>query len=287
MHRYGLELLLYTGRFGKGDVKYIHHAKELGFDGVEIHLGHPEEIPVEEIKKALKETGMEGNFAVTLSQEANSISKDPEVRKRALEYFKKCIDVAYAITGGGCCIGGVNYAGWGYFTGTSRTPQEWEWAVKNYREAAKYARAKNIVLAIEPVNRFETYFLNTAADSIQFCKDVGEPNVKVHLDTYHMIREEKSFYRAIVDTGDYLGYLHACENERGVPGTGLVPWEEVYRALKDIDYQGWITIESFVPDIPDLARLTAIWRKLAPSADALASDGLKNIKAIDRKIFGS
>jgi len=287
MHRYGLELLLYTGRFGKGDVKYIHHAKELGFDGVEIHLGHPEEIPVEEIKKALKETGMEANFAVTLTQEANSISKDPEVRKNALEYFKKCIDVAYAITGGGCCIGGVNYAGWGYFTGTSRTPQEWEWAVKNYREAAKYARAKNIVLAVEPVNRFETYFLNTAADSVQFCKDVGEPNVKVHLDTYHMIREERSFYRAIVDTGDYLGYLHACENDRGIPGTGLVPWEEVYRALKDIDYQGWITIESFVPDIPDLARLTAIWRKLAPSADALASDGLKNIKAIDRKIFGS
>lgn len=287
MHRYGLELLLYTGRFGKGDVKYIHHAKKLGFDGVEIHLGHPEEIPVEEIKKALKETGMEANFAVTLTQEANSISKDPEVRKRAIEYFKKCIDVAYAITGGGCCIGGVNYAGWGYFTGTSRTPQEWEWAVKNYKEAAKYAQGKNIVLAVEPVNRFETYFLNTAADSVQFCKDVGEPNVKVHLDTYHMIREEKSFYRAIVDTGDYLGYLHACENERGIPGTGLVPWEEVYRALKDIDYQGWITIESFVPDIPDLARLTAIWRKLAPSADVLASDGLKNIKAIDRKIFGS
>ena len=287
MHRYGLELLLYTGRFTKDDVKYIHHAKELGFDGVEIHLGHPEEIPVEEIKKALKDTGMEANFAVTLPNEANSISKDPSVRKKALEYFKKCIDTAYAITGGGCCIGGVNYAAWGYFTGTSRTPQEWEWAVKNYKEAAKYAQDKNIVLAVEPVNRFETYFLNTASDSVQFCKDVGEPNVKVHLDTYHMIREEKNFYRAIVDTGDYLGYFHACENERGVPGTGLVPWEEVYKALKDLDYQGWITIESFVPDIPDLARLTAIWRKLAPSADALASDGLKNIKAIDRKIFGS
>jgi D-psicose/D-tagatose/L-ribulose 3-epimerase len=89
-----------------------------------------------------------------------------------------------------------------------------------------------------------------------------------------------------VDTGDYLGYVHACENERGVPGEGLVPWEEVYRGLKDIGYKGWITIESFVPDIEELARVTAIWRQLAPSADALAGEGLKNIKAVDRKIFG-
>ncbi len=286
MHSYGLELLLYTGKFSREDVKFIPHAKELGFDGVEVHLGHPEEIPVAEIKRALNENGMEAHFAVTLTQEANSISKDPEIRREGLRYFKRCIDAASAITGGGCCIGGVNYAAWGYFTGTSRTAEEWDWAVKNYREAARYAQERNITLAVEPVNRFETYFLNTAADSVQFCRDVGEQNVKVHLDTYHMIREEKSFYRAIVDTGEYLGYFHACENERGIPGTGLVQWEEVFRALKDIDYQGWITIESFVPDIPELARLCAIWRKLAPSADVLARDGLKNIRAIDRKVFG-
>jgi D-psicose/D-tagatose/L-ribulose 3-epimerase len=286
MHKYGLELLLWTGDFVDKDVHYIGHAKELGFDGVEIHLGHPDHIPVGAIKKELKEQDMEVNFAVTLNNDTNTISPDEEVRKKGIAFFKKCIDVAYEISGGGCGIGGVNYASWGYFTGTARTDQEWEWAVGCYREAAKYAAEKGITLSVEPVNRFETYFLNTAADSVQFCKDVGEPNVKVHLDTYHMIREEKNFYKAIVDTGDYLGYFHACENERGIPGTGLVPWEEVYSALKDTGYNGWITIESFVPDIKELARLTAIWRKLAPSADVLAGEGLKNIKAVDKKING-
>ena len=101
-----------------------------------------------------------------------------------------------------------------------------------------------------------------------------------------MIREEKNFYRAIIETGNYLGYVHACENERGVPGTGLVDWDGVYKGFKDIKYHGWITIESFTPDIEELARLTAIWRKLAPSADYLAEKGLKNIKKIDKKIFG-
>lgn len=286
MHKYGLELLLWTGDFTKDDVPLITHAKELGFDGVEIHLGHPDHIPIEDIKNALKANDLEVNFAVTLTDDTNPLSSDPAVRKNGVTFFKKCIDVAYDVSGGGCGVGGVNYASWGYFTGTSRTDQEWDWAVKNFKEAAKYAREKDLTLCVEPVNRFETYFLNTAEDGVKFCKDVGEPNVKVHLDTYHMIREEKSFRKAIVDTGKYLGYFHACENERGIPGTGLVQWEEVYRALKDLDYQGWITIESFVPDIKELARLCAIWRQLAPSADALAGDGLKNIKAIDKKVNG-
>jgi len=285
MLRYGIELLLWTGSFTEDSVHLIRHAKELGFDGVEIHLGHPDQVPVEKLKKTLKEYEMGVNFAVTLTDETNPLSPDPEVRKNGMNFFKKCVDVAGAISGGSCCIGGVNYASWGYFTGKSRTQQEWDWAVENYRQVARYANDRGIVISAEPVNRFETYFLNTASDTVQFVKDVGEPNAKVHLDTYHLIREEKSFYSAISSTGEYLGYFHACENERGVPGTGLVQWEEVYRALKDIGYDGWITIESFVPDIEELARLTAIWRSHAPSADALAGEGLKNIKAIEKKIY--
>jgi D-psicose/D-tagatose/L-ribulose 3-epimerase len=281
-----LELLLWTGNFTVDDVKLIGHAKDLGFDGVEILINHPEDFPIDETRAALKENDMGINFAVVLNEETNSISPDAEVRKRGLDFMKKSIDIAYAVSGGDCGIGGVNYGAWGYFTGVARTEQEWEWAVTNYREACTYAGDKGINICVEAINRFETHFINVAADAVAFCKDVGEPNAKVHLDAYHMIREEKDFYRAIVDTGSYLGYFHACENERGVPGTGLVPWDTVYQGLKDIDYQGWITIESFTPDLPDIARLTAIWRKHAPSADVLAGEGLKNIKAVDKKIFG-
>jgi len=282
---YGIELLLWTEYFKKENMDLIKKSKDIGFDAVEIMLNDPDHFPVNETRNTIREYDMDISFAVTLGDDTNSISPEASVRKNALKYFKKCMDTAYAVSKGGCGIGGVNYVGWGYLTGTQRTEQEWEWAVNFYRESAKYAKDKDITLCIEPVNRFETHFLNVAADAVQFCKDVGEPNVKVHLDSYHMIREEKDFYKAIIDTGEYLGYFHACENERGIPGTGLVRWEDVYRGLKDINYNGWLTIESFTPDIKSIASLTAIWRKHAPSSDDLARDGLNNLKEIERKIF--
>jgi D-psicose/D-tagatose/L-ribulose 3-epimerase len=286
VYKYGVETLLWAEVFTEDKIGIIGKAKSLGFDGVEIHLGQPGAIPVEKTKRALEDSGMGVHFAVTLTEDTNSISPDRSVREKAVDFFKTCVDTAFAVSGGDCVIGGVNYAAWGYFTGKARTPREWEWAVENYREAARYAGDKGIILAVEPVNRFETYFINTAEDAVQFCRDVGEKNAKVHLDTYHMAREEKNYYRAISDTGDFLGYFHACENERGIPGTGLVHWDEVYGALKDIGYDGWITIESFTPEVEELARLTAIWRKLAPSADALAREGLANIKKIEKRAQG-
>ena len=284
MLKYGVELLLWTDTFRRDSIPLIGHAKDLGFDGVEIHLRYPDEMPVKKIREALREHDMEANFVVILTEEQNCLSYDPAVRERSLEFFKQCIDAAYCIAGSGCVIGGVNYAPAGYIAGRARTEEEWEHSVTSFRHAAQYAGERGITLAVEPINRFETYFLNTAADGVKFCKDVGEPNAKVHLDTFHMIREEKSFYQAILDTGPYLGFFHACENDRGTPGTGLVQWDEIFRGLHDADYQGWIVIESFVPDIEELARLCAVWRQLAPSADYLAGEGLRNLRAIADKL---
>jgi D-psicose/D-tagatose/L-ribulose 3-epimerase len=283
MYRYGVELLLWTPTFEKKNLELIRHAADLGFDGVEIHLQHPDRIPAEDIKKHLKDYGLEATFVVILTPDYNPISADPEVRKRSSAFFKSAIDAAHRIAGEGCVIGGVNYAPAGFITGRARTAQEWEWSVANFREAARHAARYGITLAAEAINRFETFFLNTAADAVSFCRDVGEPNARVHLDTYHMIREEKSFYQAIVDTGPHLGFFHACENDRGTPGTGLVQWPDVYKGLRDANYQGWIVIESFVPEVEELARVTAVWRQLAPSADYLAGEGLKNLRSIEKE----
>jgi D-psicose/D-tagatose/L-ribulose 3-epimerase len=286
MFKYGVELLLWTGTFEKKNVPLIERARKMGFDGVEIHLQYPDRIPVAEIRKALHTHGMEADFVVILSPEYNPLSPDPETRSRSLDYFKRCIDTAHRISGEGCVIGGVNYTAAGFLSGRARTRDEWERSVHNFRQAARHAGERGITLAVEPINRFETFFLNTAADAVRFCRDVGEPNVKVHLDTYHMIREETSFYQAIVDTGAFLGYFHACENDRGTPGTGLVRWDEVYRGLRHAGYGGWIVIESFVPDIRELARVAAVWRRLAPSADYLAGQGLKNLRAREEEAIG-
>jgi D-psicose/D-tagatose/L-ribulose 3-epimerase len=150
------------------------------------------------------------------------------------------------------------------------------------REVAHYAKEKgDVIIAIEPVNRFETHFINTAQDAVKYCQDVGIRNMKVHLDTFHMIREETSFAGAVRTCGrEYLGYVHVCENNRGIPGTGLVPWKEFFVALKDIGYWGPMVIESFDPSFEELNRLCAIWRRFAESGEILAIEGLKNLRAV-------
>jgi D-psicose/D-tagatose/L-ribulose 3-epimerase len=135
---------------------------------------------------------------------------------------------------------------------------------------------------MEVLNRFESHLLNIADDAVRYCKEVGTGNVKVHLDTFHMIREETSFKEAVEACGkDYLGYVHVCENNRGIPGTGLVPWKEFFTALKKIGYTGPLSIESFDPGFTELNRLCCIWRKFAETGEELAVKGLKNLKKIE------
>ena len=142
-----------------------------------------------------------------------------------------------------------------------------------------------MVIAVEPVNRFETHFLNTAEDAVKYCRDVGMGNVKVHLDCFHMIREEESYEKAVKTCGkEYLGYIHVCESNRGIPGTGLVPWREFFQAIKEVDYSGPLVIESFDPGFEELNGMCAIWRKFAESGEELAVKGLHNLRKIASEI---
>ena len=123
---------------------------------------------------------------------------------------------------------------------------------------------------------------------MKYCRDVGTGNIKVHLDSFHMIREETSFSEAVVTCGkEYLGYVHVCENNRGIPGTGLVPWKEFLTALNSVGYRGPLVIESFDPSFEEVNRLCAIWRKFAESGEALAIEGLKNLRAIATDVESS
>lgn len=216
----------------------------------------------------------------TLTEETNPISPDPDIRKAAVRAVKKCIDICNEL--GAPILGGVNYAAWGYLTKKPRTQEEWKHGVECMRESAEYAKATgNVNICVECVNRFETHFLNIAEDAVQFCRDVGTDNMKVHLDCFHMIREEKSFSGAVKTCGKkYLGYVHVNENDRGIPGTGLVPFREFFTALKEIGYDGPLVIESFDPSFEELSGNCAIWRKFADTGEELAVEGLKNLKAI-------
>jgi D-psicose/D-tagatose/L-ribulose 3-epimerase len=284
MFTFGVDTFIWSENFSEKDLWIIRKAKELGFTPLDIAVAHPERFPTQKVKEEAKEVGLKLVTTTTLSAETNLISPDPKVRARGVQSLKKLVDINNDL--GAPILGGVNYAGWGCLSGKPRTEQEWEWSVKAMREVARYAQETgNVVIAVEPVNRFETHFLNIAEDAVRYCKDVGTRNIKVHLDCFHMIREETSYRGAVEICGkEYLGYVHVCESNRGIPGTGLVPWKEFFTALKAVGYTGPLVIESFDPGFEELNRLCAIWRKFAESGEALAVQGKKNLDAIAAQV---
>lgn len=283
MFRFGVASLIWTEDFTVKDLPLIQKAKALGFEVLDINVAHPETFPTEAVKEKVKEVGIEVVTTIGLPTNSNLIDPNPEIRRNGIETLKKLVDINVDI--GSSILGGVNYAAWGYLTGRPRTEDEWGWSVESMHELALYAKNRSdMIIAVEPVNRFETHFLNVAQDAVKYCKDVGTGNLKVLLDSFHMIREEQNFTGAVEICGkEYLGYVHACENNRGIPGTGLVPWEELFAALRKIGYNGPLVIESFDPSFVELNRLCAIWRKFAETGEELALEGLKNLKDIERR----
>jgi D-psicose/D-tagatose/L-ribulose 3-epimerase len=276
----GVDTFIWSEVFSADDLWIIQKAKDLGFAPLDIAVAHPESFPLQEVKDLAAEVGIEIVTTTTLNKDTNLISPDPAIRAAGLKSLKTMVDINTDL--GAKILGGVCYAGWGCLSGKPRTEQEWEWSVTAMREVAEYAKGKSdMVIAVEPVNRFETHFLNIAEDAVRYCKDVGVDNMKVHLDCFHMIREETSFRGAVETCGkQYLGYVHVCESNRGIPGTGLVPWKEFFQATADIGYDGPMVIESFDPGFEELNRECAIWRKLAESGEALAVEGKANLEAI-------
>ena len=284
MFKFGVDTFIWIEDFSINDIHLIEKAKHLGFEVIDIAIAHPEKFPAEAVAHKAKDVGIDVVTTTTLNKRTNIIDPNKNLRKRGIETLKKLIDINYEI--GSKILGGVNYAAWGYLTGRPRTETEWNWSIESMREAALYAKESgDLIIAVEPVNRFETHFLNIAEDAVKYCKDVGTGNVKVHLDSFHMIREELSFPKAVDVCGkDYLGYVHTCENNRGIPGTGQVPWELFFKSLRKIGYSGPLVIESFDPGFEELNKLCAIWRKFTDTGEELAVMGLKNLKEIEKRL---
>lgn len=272
--RLGSHSMMFTKAFSEKDLPLLDKISNMGFNTFEIQLNSPSKIPVQGLKEKLDETGLRPITGVTLTEEQDLLSSDKEVRQTGVEFLKDMSDLARQL--GSEVIGGVNYAAWGKFSGRARTDEEWHRCKESLKEVAQYAQTRDVKIALEPINRFETYFLNTAEDARRLVEEIDEPNVGIHLDTFHMNIEEKNFYDPIITAGDKLYHFHICENDRGVPGTGHVEWEGTFDALNEIGYDETVVVESFVPEIEEVATQTAIWREIAPSADAIL-EGAKDV----------
>lgn len=283
--RFGINSLNFTDTFLEQDLPLLDHARALGFDVLEITPVDPDRFPARRVREAAANAGVSVNANFALRESGNPLSPDAASRQRAVDLSTQVIDLCAEAGVEIYC--GANYCSWRCFTGKSRTADEWSWGVETFRRICEYAQtaAPGLVLAVETLNRFESYFLNTAADARRFVDEVSLPNAMVHLDTFHMIREEDDMRAAILSCGDKLGYFHACGSQRGIPGRDLVPWDTALTALRDTGYRNTITIESFHPD-KSLAPLVAVWRHFADSPEQLAGEGLDFIRRKVAEVYG-
>lgn len=279
--RFGVDTFIWTERYERKDLWTITKAAELGFEAIDFAIADPKTFPVELVLQELSHTNLIPVTTTTLGLETNPISPDISVRKAAIEHMKRMVNISKAL--GARITGGVNYAGWGYITRQMKTRQEWSWSVSCMQEVAEYALKTypELKICVEPCNRFETHFLYTAQEAVQYCQDVGTRNMRVHLDCFHMSHKECNFTDPVRTCGEnYLGYVHVNENQRGIPGTGMFNFHELFSALEEINYDGLCVIESFDPNFEELAANCAIWRRFSETGEELAIQGLKNLQRI-------
>ena len=275
----GFNMLLWTTNLVEDQFDLLKKIKDVGYDGVEIPIfGGEEKVShFANIGKVLKDNGLDCTSVTVIPDEDRSpISNNEKSRANALEYMKWAIDCSAAL--GSEILGGPYHQPLGIFSGEPPTQKEKEHAAKVHQDAADYAKQVSIKLSIEPLNRFECYFLNIGQDASDYVDLVNRDNFGYLYDTFHANIEEKDPVGIINKTIKNINHIHISENDRGTPGKGNVPWAETFEAIKNSGYDGWLTIEAFGRALPDLAAATRVWRDFFPSKEEVYEEGYKCIK---------
>lgn len=278
----GIHLSTFTKSWSEDITPYIKRAKEIGYDGVEIPLMEIENINVNKIRGELEKYSMESVCGTGLTLNADISSEDVVIQKAGIAHLKKCIDICHLL--GNKQLGGVLYAPWGIKISRAKAKNNMRNSVEALKIAADYADKKGVTLCLELLNRYESYFMNTVEEGMEIIDMIGRDNVGLLFDTFHAHIEEKNIYEALKLGGNKIKYIHFCENTRGIPLTGQVNWKDVCLGLKEIKYDGWITLENFVNCDCEVGIGTSIWRQVEKDSDYAALYGYKNILNILREV---
>lgn len=272
--RFGVNTFIWSAAFDAAVP--LEGIKEAGIDGIEVPVFSAGDLDVPALRQALIDNDFGCTFCSVNPEGMNPISDDPYVRRRTVQHWKDVIKTAAEV--GAEIIAGPTYAPVGYLPGRRRTQDEWLWGVELHQLLGDALDETGVEIAIEPLNRFETFFLNTVDDAVKFVEEIDHPKIGLLVDTFHSNIEEKSTANAYRKAGRHLKHVHTCENDRGIPGTGQIDWTAVFQAIREVGYDRWLTIESFNANIPELSAATAIWRDLAPKTDDIAFAGTANLK---------
>ncbi len=273
----GMNLLLWTGATGKEHYPLLKQLKSFGFDGVELPMFSTTGSDWKELRTVLEGEGLASTVVSVPAPGGNLISVEPYERTAALDFFKGCIDASQVL--GAEVFAGPLCSPVGRLVGRGRNQQEWNWCIEGLQALCDYAKGSGIPISVEPLNRFETYFLNSAADSAALCKAVDRANIGFLYDTFHANIEEKKVADGIRDGGKYINHVHISANDRATPGEDHVDYKTNFATLKEIGYDGWLVIEAFGLCLPELAAATCIWRRMAPNEEHVAKEGCKFIRA--------
>jgi D-psicose/D-tagatose/L-ribulose 3-epimerase len=274
--KFGVNLFIWTANFEASHLPLLHRIRDAGFDGFEVPMYRGRDIPVAALRKGLADTGMECTVCSVLTDGLSLICDDARIRANTIEQLRE--NIATTAEAGARIIAGPLYAPVGYLPGRRRTAEEWKRAVDGWQQLGPWLAQHGVTAGIEPLNRFETFFLNTADDAARFCDNVAHPNVGILFDTFHANIEEKNIADGYRRAGRHLKHVHTCENDRGTPGSGHVEWVQIFEAINQSGYDGWLTIESFAYNLPEIAGAAAIWRDLAATPESVAFDGVAFLK---------
>ncbi len=273
----GFCMLLWTTSIGAEHKRLLEEIKATGYDGVEVPIfdGMPEDYF--QIGRMLDDLEL-GRTAISVipTADKNILSHDAADRQRGEDYLKWLVDCAASLGADG--IGGPLHQTLGHFSGTGTTRDEFAYARQVHQTVGDYAQANGQVIALEAVNRFETYFANCMADLCAYTRSCNHPAIKTMYDTFHANIEEQDPIGAFTRHADEIVHVHISENDRGVPGRGHIPWIETLKAIKASGYDRWLTIEAFGRGLPELAAATRVWRDFAESPEAYVREGFECIR---------
>ena len=258
----GVHALTWVGGWSHEQCRHAcKSTKEAGFSVIEIPIFDSFQIDIEDTLKVLKEYGLTATVSLGLNFEEDINNEDPEIVAKGLKVLRHALGIVHQL--GGDYMGGVIYSALGKYT-LACTPKARSNVVASLKTLAQEAHAKGITLGLEAVNRYETNLLNTVEQAVALIKEIGEPNIKVHLDSYHMNIEEYDLESPIVKHAEYIGYVHIGASHRGGLGSGNIDFDQLFGALAKIEYTGVITFESFSSEIVDgtLTKALCIWRNL-------------------------
>jgi D-psicose/D-tagatose/L-ribulose 3-epimerase len=271
----GVNTFIWSAEFDERAIP-LGKIREAGFDGIEVAIFNPAAFDAQALRAALDRYGLESTAVSVIPKGLGVGAPDPNVRAATLAFLRDSI--AAAAEAGIRTVAGPVFMPVGYLPGRRRTEDEWKYAVETYQALGETLESHQVTLAVEPLNRFETYFLNTAADAARLAQQVNHPQVGILFDTFHANIEEKDVGAAIGVVTPWLKHVHTCENDRGTPGSGHVDWPGVFAAIRKAGYDGWLTIESFGFALPMLSAAAAIWRDIEPSPDRIAFDGIRFLR---------